>query len=143
MGAMGSMGAKGAGATGEKRAGATRATLTLLGSLLTCVVACGPKTAPPLTKAAPTPATPAAVPTPAATPVASASEELPDGAGRQILNRACVTCHGLREVTKFRGFYTRAQWRDIVMTMVDYGAAVNDKDAEILTSYLAETLGKK
>ena len=69
--------------------------------------------------------------------------ELPDGAGKQILNRACVSCHNLTEVTKFRGFYTRPQWRDIVQTMVDYGAAVNDKDAEVLTTYLTETLGKK
>jgi len=116
---------------------------TLLGCLLTCAVACAPKTAPPAATAAPVPTPPAPASAPAATPVASASEELPDGAGKQVLNRACVTCHGLREVTKFRGFYTRAQWRDIVMTMVDYGAAVNDKDAEILTSYLTDTLGKK
>lgn len=116
----------------------------LLGCLLTFAVTCAPKTAPPAATAAPVPTAPAPASAPAAaTPVASASDELPDGAGKQILNRACVTCHGLREVTKFRGFYTRAQWRDIVMTMVDYGAAVNDKDAEILTSYLTDALGKK
>jgi virginiamycin B lyase len=69
--------------------------------------------------------------------------DLPEGAGKQILDRACVGCHNLTEVTKFRGFYTRPQWRDIVQTMVDYGAAVNNKDAEILTTYLTETLGKK
>ena len=71
------------------------------------------------------------------------SEPLPDGAGRQILMSACVSCHALREVTKFRGFYTRAQWRDIVLTMVDYGAPVGDKDAEVLTDYLTANLGKK
>jgi hypothetical protein len=56
---------------------------------------------------------------------------------------ACVACHGLREVTKFRGFYTREQWRDVVLTMVDYGAPVSEKDAELLTNYLTEHLGKK
>ena len=56
---------------------------------------------------------------------------------------ACVACHGLREVTKFRGFYTRPQWRDIVLTMVDYGAPVSQKDAEVLTDYLTANLGKK
>ena len=36
-------------------------------------------------------------------------------------------CHNLREVTKFSGFYGREQWRDIVLTMMDYGAPVNAK----------------
>lgn len=94
-----------------------------------CVVACAPKKAPPAT-----PATP---------PAAASSEQLPEGAGRQILMSACVTCHGLREITKFRGFYTRPQWRDIVLTMVDYGAPVSDKEAEVLTDYLTANLGKK
>lgn len=113
----------------------------LLGCLLTCAVACAQKTAPGATS----PAAPAPAPaTPAAAPIAlTESVALPDGPGKQILNRACVSCHNLTEVTKFRGFYTRPQWRDIVQTMVDYGAAVNDKDAEVLTSYLTEALGKK
>jgi mono/diheme cytochrome c family protein len=77
-------------------------------------------------------------------PVAAAtSDDLPDGPGRRLLMGACVQCHGLREVTKFRGFYTRPQWRDIVLTMVDYGAAVGEKDVDVLTDYLTEQLGKK
>ena len=55
----------------------------------------------------------------------------------------CTGCHNLREVTKFRGFYVRAQWRDVVRTMMDYGAPVNEKEAEVLTDYLTEHLGKK
>ena len=57
--------------------------------------------------------------------------------------RACVSCHNLREVTKFKGFYMRPQWRDIVQTMVDYGAGVNEKEVEVLSDYLTEHLGKK
>ncbi len=83
---------------------------------------------------------PVATPAPA---LAAASVELPEGPGRQILRAACVSCHSLTEVTKFRGFYNRQQWRDIVLTMMDYGAPVNDKDAEVLTSYLTEALGKR
>ena len=113
----------------------------LLGCLLTGAMACAPKTTPAATSPTALEPAPAA---PAAAPVAlTASVELPDGPGRQILNRACVSCVNLTEVTKFRGFYTRPQWRDVVQTMVDYGAPVNDKDAEVLTSYLTETLGKK
>jgi len=46
-------------------------------------------------------------------------------------------------VTKFRGFYTRQQWHDIVLTMVDYGAPVSEKEAEVLTDYLTSSLGKQ
>jgi mono/diheme cytochrome c family protein len=98
-------------------------------------MACAPKTPPAAVATPPAPA-------PAST-AAAASNQLPDGAGRQILMSACVACHGLREVTKFRGFYTRQQWRDIVLTMVDYGAPVSEKDAEVLTDYLTANLGKK
>jgi len=107
-----------------------------LAAVLVVAISCAPKKAPTAVATAPTPA-------PAATPVVAASEQLPDGAGRQILNRACVACHGLTEVTKFRGFYVRAQWRDIVLTMVDYGAPVGEKDVEVLTDYLTANLGKK
>ena len=71
------------------------------------------------------------------------SEALPDGPGRQILMNACTSCHNLREVTKFKGFFVRAQWRDVVLTMMDYGAPVNEKEAEVLTDYLTSALGKK
>jgi cytochrome c5 len=110
--------------------------LTRTAVLLALAISCAPKKAPTAVATAPTPA-------PAATPVAAAAAQLPDGAGRQILNRACVTCHGLTEVTKFRGFYAREQWRDIVLTMVDYGAPVGEKDVEVLTDYLTANLGKK
>lgn len=123
---MGSIGSKGS-------------TVWFCGVLLACAVACAPKATAPATVATP-PSTTVATPT---TTAAAPSEQLPEGAGRQILMRACVTCHGLREVTKFRGFYTREQWRDIVLTMVDYGAPVNEKDAEVLTDYLTANLGKK
>ena len=112
----------------------------LAGCFVTCAVACAPKS----TTTVSSPTVPTAVPVSPAAPAAlNATVELPDGPGKQILNRSCVSCHNLTEVTKFRGFYTRPQWRDIVQTMVDYGAAVNDKDAEVLTSYLTESLGKK
>ena len=109
--------------------------------VLVLAVGCAPKKTPP---AAATPPAPAPAPATApSTTAAASSDQLPDGAGRQILMSACVACHGLREVTKFRGVYTRQQWRDIVLTMVDYGAPVGEKDAEVLTDYLTENLGKK
>jgi cytochrome c5 len=78
-----------------------------------------------------------------ATTAGSTADELPDGRGKTIVLASCTGCHGLREVTKFRGFYNRAQWRDIVVTMVEYGAPVRTQDVEVLADYLSETLGRR
>lgn len=80
--------------------------------------------------------------TPAAPPAARAAE-LPEGRGREILMASCTSCHDLREVTKFRGYYTRAQWRDVVVTMVEYGADLSDDEIEVLADYLTEHLGRR
>jgi hypothetical protein len=69
-------------------------------------------------------------------------EPLPDGDGKKILLASCTACHDLKEVTKFRGFYTKPEWRDIVDTMIQYGANVEDKDVAVLVDYLAAALGK-
>lgn len=73
----------------------------------------------------------------------TAADDLPDGEGKKILEKSCTTCHDLTEVTKLRGFYTRAQWRDVVVTMKEYGATIDDKQVDVLTDYLVANLGKK
>jgi competence protein ComEA len=80
----------------------------------------------------------------ASSPVGAApGDEMPEGEGRKILMASCTSCHDLSEVTKLRGFYTRAQWRDVVVTMKEYGAAVDEKQVDVLADYLAQNLGKK
>jgi cytochrome c5 len=74
---------------------------------------------------------------------AAADDELPDGEGKQILSASCTSCHDLKEVLKLRGYYTRAQWRDVIVTMKEYGAEVDDKQVDILADYLGQNLGKK
>lgn len=79
-----------------------------------------------------------------AVPVAGAPEdELPDGDGKKILQAQCTSCHELTEVTKFRGYYNRAQWHDIVVTMVEYGADLKKTEIETLTDYLTRHLGRQ
>jgi cytochrome c5 len=86
----------------------------------------------------------AAIAWPSTAPRAAApGDELPDGPGKKVLLRACTTCHDLDEVTKFKGYYTRAQWKDIVVTMKEYGAALDDGEVEGLADYLVGALGKK
>ena len=80
---------------------------------------------------------------PAAPHAAAPGEDLPDGPGKKILLRACTTCHDLDEITKFKGYYTRAQWKDIVGTMREYGAMLEESEVEPLTDYLFAAVGKK
>ncbi len=80
---------------------------------------------------------------PALTGAAAQKDDLPDGDGKTILLTSCTTCHDLTEVTKLRGFYTRAQWRDVIVTMKEYGAMVDDKQVDVLADYLGQNLGKK
>ena len=74
---------------------------------------------------------------------AAPGDDLPDGPGKKVLLRSCTTCHDLDEVTKFKGYYTRAQWKDIVVTMKEYGATLDDAEADTLADYIASAIGKK
>lgn len=79
---------------------------------------------------------------PAATQSSAPSDDLPEGEGKKILQESCNSCHELTEVTKFRGYYDREQWRDIIATMVEYGADLEGSEADTLADYLAKHLGK-
>ena len=79
---------------------------------------------------------------PSSSRAAGPEDDLPDGEGKKILVSSCTACHDLSEVTKFRGYYDRKQWHDIVVTMVEYGAPVNEKQVDILADYLAQYLGR-
>ena len=80
---------------------------------------------------------------PASSQTSTPGDELPDGDGKKILQSQCTSCHELSEVTKFRGYYDRKQWRDIVVTMVEYGADLKNAEIETLADYLAQHLGKQ
>ena len=69
-------------------------------------------------------------------------DDLPEGEGKKILLTSCTACHELTEVTKFRGYYNRDQWHDIVMTMKEYGAPIDDRQVDVLTDYLTKHLGR-
>jgi cytochrome c5 len=62
-----------------------------------------------------------------------------DPPGKKILDTACTVCHSLKEVEKFKGFYKREDWQDVVITMVKYGADVKDQDVPVLVDYLTKT----
>src|SRR5262249_18251288 len=78
----------------------------------------------------------------AAFAMAQPQTQLPDGEGKKILESVCTVCHSLNEVTKFKGFYSRENWRDIIQTMVADGAPLKETDSPVLLDYLAKTFPK-
>jgi hypothetical protein len=79
---------------------------------------------------------------PATSQSSDPKDDLPDGEGKKLLETRCSSCHELTEVTKFRGYYDREQWRDIIATMVEYGAELQNPEADTLADYLAKHLGR-
>jgi len=79
---------------------------------------------------------------PAALALASMQNSAPQDPGQVTLNRACTVCHNLGEITKFKGYYNRDQWADVVRTMRADGAQVQDSEVTALVDYLFRTYGK-
>jgi hypothetical protein len=68
---------------------------------------------------------------------------LPEGEGRKVLENSCMSCHTLDGLPKFKGQYTSKDWRDVVDTMIAYGAVVQNKDVPVLVEYLTKNFGKE
>ena len=68
--------------------------------------------------------------------------QAPMDPGQVTLNRACTVCHTLGEITKFKGYYGRDQWADVVRTMRADGAQLKDDEVTPLVDYLFKTYGR-
>ena len=67
-----------------------------------------------------------------------AQNRLPDGNGKEIVQKACTQCHGLGEI--FRSGYQGDDWKRIVPLMVGYGAAVTGDQMPVVIDYLAKNI---
>ena len=65
-----------------------------------------------------------------------------DPAGAEILERACTGCHNLNGIESY-SYDSEAPYRELVSTMVSYGAALTEADKETLIRYLFNTYGKR
>jgi competence ComEA-like helix-hairpin-helix protein len=65
---------------------------------------------------------------------------LPEGKGKDLLQRMCTNCHGLEQVTALR--YSKKYWGSVVDDMVSRGAEGSDEDINTVISYLARNFGK-
>ena len=73
-----------------------------------------------------------------ASPAASAAQDpdfLPPGAGKDLVQKACVSCHTVRRVTAAKE--TKEEWNQTVDKMIEHGAILTDTEADTIVQYLA------
>src|ERR1700758_2106093 len=64
--------------------------------------------------------------------------QLPEGPGRETVQRICSACHPT-QIVRGRGM-TREQWGAIVSNMISRGAKGSDEEFEEIVDYLAKNL---
>ena len=64
---------------------------------------------------------------------------LPGGPVRQVILRACTTCHGIDDYAY--NALDRAGWRELVGAMVEKGAVIPDDDLTVLLDWLVAEFG--
>jgi len=65
-----------------------------------------------------------------------------DTAGPAILERACTNCHSLNGIEKY-AYDSEDAYRELVSTMVSYGATLSEAEKTTLVRYLFRTYGKR
>jgi glucose dehydrogenase len=76
----------------------------------------------------------------AATGLEAQVSTLPDGPGKEVVQRMCAPCHGLAVATATRR--SREAWQDIVGNMVRRGASGSSADIEQVVQYLSTHFGQ-
>ncbi|HEY5054992.1 MAG TPA: hypothetical protein VII58_02460 [Acidobacteriaceae bacterium] len=100
----------------------------LLISALAAVTLCA------IAQSAPPPA-----PAPSPAPAVQDPDALPAGAGKDLVQRACVACHNVRRVTAARE--TKEEWNQTVDKMIEHGAILSDAEADTIVQYLSANFG--
>jgi len=61
--------------------------------------------------------------------------------GAVLLQQRCTVCHALRGLTAYQDYWGEPEWRDMVNTMVDYGAELTPTEVDVLVPWLAVHYG--
>lgn len=70
---------------------------------------------------------------------ASAAQDLPPGAGREVVQTACTQCHG-SDVIAAQG-HTEEEWKEVLARMIGNGASLDDNQFVTVLNYLSTALG--
>jgi competence protein ComEA len=65
---------------------------------------------------------------------------LPEGPGKELVGKICMTCHDSGNFRRER--YTSEEWSDSVADMVERGASGTPAEMEAVVAYLAKNFGK-
>ena len=68
------------------------------------------------------------------------AQQLPDGPGKEILEKQCTTCHTLEIIVDKRN--DAKEWRRLVMEMIDRGAEITDEQVPVVVDYLTTNYSK-
>ena len=71
---------------------------------------------------------------------ARAADDIPDGAGKEIVIKVCTACHGIIEFTSQK--HTKPEWDEVVDNMAQRGARASDDEFDKIVAYLAKNFGK-
>jgi len=61
--------------------------------------------------------------------------------GAALLQQRCTVCHALRGLSAYQDYWGEPEWRDMVETMVSYGAELSPAEVDVLVPWLAEHYG--
>jgi competence protein ComEA len=64
------------------------------------------------------------------------AQDLPDGEGKQLVQKICTSCHGLD--TALADGQSEQSWRKTVNTMISRGAEGTDEEFDLVVKYLAK-----
>jgi cytochrome c5 len=70
-----------------------------------------------------------------------AEEDLPEGAGKDIVLKVCTPCHGVAEFTSKKN--TKQEWDEEVDKMAARGAKASDDEFDAIVTYLTKNFGKE
>jgi hypothetical protein len=63
--------------------------------------------------------------------------ELPDGPGKEVLEKTCNgACHDVQRIVSRQ--WSRTRWDDLLEEMIANGVDITDDDYEVLLAYLAK-----
>jgi cytochrome c5 len=68
------------------------------------------------------------------------AQDLPDGAGKELVKNVCSACHELTRITSKKR--TKEEWSDTVDKMAKNGAKATDEEFDMIVDYLTKYFGK-
>src|SRR3979490_2974336 len=69
-----------------------------------------------------------------------AADDIPEGAGKEIVIKVCTACHGIIEVKSQK--HSKPEWDEVVDNMAQRGARASDDEFDMIVAYLTKNFGK-